>query len=247
MTTRDISHVALMAAVIVALGLVPAIPLAAGVPITLQSMGVMLAGLVLGPKRGAAAVLVVVALVALGLPVLSGGRGGLGVFAGKTTGFLAGWLVGAFVTGWLAQRGEQHVGRLNSKALMAIVSASIGAMAGIIVWKLLDAFQFHSPESAGIIVFAVTMMLTYITTVAIVKKYSIDVNQFSYYTTVSIFGCIIIMHILGVLWNVVFFSTSPLVAFMLFSLPYIPGDIVKAIAAGLITVKVRQAVAIERK
>ena len=45
---------------------------------TLQSMGVMLAGLVLGPKRGAAAVLVVLALVAIGLPVLAGGRGGIG-------------------------------------------------------------------------------------------------------------------------------------------------------------------------
>lgn len=105
MPTRDLTLIALFAAIIVALGLIPPIPLGViPVPITLQSLGVMLAGLVLGPTRGAFAVLLVIALVALGLPVLSGGRGGLGVFAGPTVGFLLGWLPGAYLTGWLSQR-----------------------------------------------------------------------------------------------------------------------------------------------
>ena len=47
------------------------------VPITLQTMGVMLAGSVLGARRGALAVLTFLALVAAGLPLLAGGRGGL--------------------------------------------------------------------------------------------------------------------------------------------------------------------------
>lgn len=100
---RNITLIALFAALIAALGLVPKFDFAFGVPITAQSMGVMLAGTVLGAKRGALAVLLFLGLVALGLPLLSGGRGGLGVFAGPTVGFLIGFPIAAFVTGWFAQ------------------------------------------------------------------------------------------------------------------------------------------------
>ncbi|MCA0342460.1 MAG: biotin transporter BioY, partial [Proteobacteria bacterium] len=55
-------------------------------------------------KRGAAAVLLVLLLVAIGLPVLSGGRGGLAVFAGPTAGYLVGWFFGAYVCGLIAER-----------------------------------------------------------------------------------------------------------------------------------------------
>ena len=44
-------------------------------------------------------------LVAVGLPLLAGGRGGLGVFATPSVGFLVGWPVAAFVVGWLTERG----------------------------------------------------------------------------------------------------------------------------------------------
>lgn len=103
---RDIARIAVFAALIVVLGLMGPIPVPGLVPITAQTLGVMLAGTVLGPKRAAAAVLVVFALVAIGLPVLSGGRGGLGVFLGPTVGFLIGWLPAAVVTGLIAQAGR---------------------------------------------------------------------------------------------------------------------------------------------
>jgi biotin transport system substrate-specific component len=184
MTTRDLGLVALMAAVIVALGAVPAIPLAAGVPITLQSMGVMLAGLLLGPKRGAAAVAVVIALVALGLPVLSGGRGGLGVFVGPTTGFLVGWLAAAFVAGFLAM-------------------------------------VLEAPEKP-----------TWLRTAQL--------------TLAAVIGGIVVLYVCGILW-LAFFMKFGLVNSFIGSLFYLPGDVAKAIVAALVTVKVRQAVAIERK
>ncbi|HEY0122331.1 MAG TPA: biotin transporter BioY [Rhizobium sp.] len=105
MTTRDLVLSALFAAIIVALGLLPPIPIGIiAVPITAQSLGVMLAGVVLGAKRGAIAVLIVVVLVSIGLPVLSGGRGGLSVFAGPTAGFFVGWAFAAYVTGYLSER-----------------------------------------------------------------------------------------------------------------------------------------------
>ncbi|ADP14838.1 transmembranal protein BioY [Achromobacter xylosoxidans A8] len=96
--------IALFAALIVVLSLIPPIPLPAiPVPVTLQTLGAMLAGAMLGPVRGALACLLYLALAAVGLPVLPGGRGGLGAFFGPTGGFLVGLVVGAFVTGWLAR------------------------------------------------------------------------------------------------------------------------------------------------
>ena len=101
--SRDLARIAVFAALIAALGLMPAIfPFGATVPITAQTLGVMLAGAVLGPWRGAAAVLVFEILVLVGLPLLSGGRGGPGVFVSPSVGYLIGWILGAFVVGLIA-------------------------------------------------------------------------------------------------------------------------------------------------
>lgn len=105
-TSRDIALVATFAGVVAALGLVPAVlPPGIPVPITAQSLGVMLAGSILGARRGFGALLLFLALVALGLPLLAGGRGGLGVFAGPSVGFLVGYPICAGVIGWLVERG----------------------------------------------------------------------------------------------------------------------------------------------
>jgi biotin transport system substrate-specific component len=105
-TSRDLALVATFAGVVAALGLVPGfIPPGFTVPITAQSLGVMLAGAVLGARRGAMSLVLFLVLVAVGLPLLAGGRGGLGVFAGPSVGFLLGYPVAAFVVGWLAERG----------------------------------------------------------------------------------------------------------------------------------------------
>jgi biotin transport system substrate-specific component len=106
--TRDLALVSLGAGLIVALGAIP--PIVVGVlpvPITLQSFGVMLVGLMFGPKRGALACLTVMALVAAGLPVLSGGRGGLAVYAGPTAGYLLAWAPAAYCVGFCAMRAER--------------------------------------------------------------------------------------------------------------------------------------------
>lgn len=107
---RHLALIALFAALIAALGLVPRIDLVSGVPITAQSLGVMLAGAVLGARRGFLAVLLLLLLVAVGLPLLAGGRGGLGVFVGPTAGFVFGFPVAAFVTGWIVEHWRAPIG-----------------------------------------------------------------------------------------------------------------------------------------
>jgi len=104
-SSRDLALVASFAALIAVLGLPGAITMPGNmVPITLQSMGVMLAGSILGWKRGAAAVVLLLVLVAAGLPLLSGGRGGLAVFFGPSAGYLFGFVLGAAVIGWLVEQ-----------------------------------------------------------------------------------------------------------------------------------------------
>lgn len=94
--------VAVFAGIVAALGLIPAISAFGGaVPITAQSLGVMLAGAILGARRGALALVVFLGLVALGLPLLAGGRGGLGVFLGPSIGYLIGFPIAAFAVGAL--------------------------------------------------------------------------------------------------------------------------------------------------
>ncbi len=101
---RDLALVASFAALIAALGLPGAFFVGGyAVPITLQTLGVMLAGSLLGWRRGALAVLTLLVLVAVGLPLLAGGRGGLAVFAGPSAGYLVGWVLGAATIGFLVQ------------------------------------------------------------------------------------------------------------------------------------------------
>ena len=76
MTDRSLVQIAFYAAFIAVLGLVPKIDLGP-VPITAQSLGIMLAGVMLGPWRGALACVLFLFVLALGAPVLSGGRGGI--------------------------------------------------------------------------------------------------------------------------------------------------------------------------
>jgi biotin transport system substrate-specific component len=123
-STRDIVYIALFAALMAAINLVPAFQLGfLPVPITAQTLGVMLAGALIGAKRGALAILLFVLLVALGLPLLAGGNGGLAVFFGPTAGFILAWPIAAYVTGWLT---EKNWRRMN--AVWFFVFAAIGGI-----------------------------------------------------------------------------------------------------------------------
>lgn len=127
MSTRDLAHVALFAALTAALGMLPALAVPfVPVPVTAQTLGPMLAGALLGARRAGLSQLAFIVLVAAGLPLLAGGRGGLGVFASPSGGFLLGFPVGAFVVGLLTQR-FWHAYTL-SRALLATVTGGILAV-----------------------------------------------------------------------------------------------------------------------
>ncbi len=102
-TSTDLSLIAVFAALIAALAILPGIPIGSlGVPITLQTLGVVLAGLVLGPTRGFAAVGLYLVAGLAGLPVFSGFRSGFGVLAGPSAGYLLAFPFAALLAGFLA-------------------------------------------------------------------------------------------------------------------------------------------------
>jgi len=171
MTTKDLVLIALFAAIVAVLGVFPpfTLPLV-GVPITAQSLGVMLAGGVLGARRGALSLVLFLALVAIGLPLLAGGRGGFGVFLGPSGGFLVGWIVAAYAIGFLVER----------------------------AWD----------------------RLTY-------------VSAFVCCVT----GGILLLYLIGIPW-VAYAAQIPLAKAFWGSMPFIPGDVIKAIIASVVIVTV---------
>lgn len=81
---------------------VPMVP----VPMTMQTWAVLLAGVALGWRWGAAAVLLYLALALAGLPMLSDGASGLGPFTGPTAGYLFAFPLAAGLAGLLAEGGR---------------------------------------------------------------------------------------------------------------------------------------------
>lgn len=105
-TARDLAQIAVFAALIAALGLPGTLQIAGNsVPITLQTLGMMLTGALIGARKGALAVGTFLALVACGLPLLAGGRGGIGfITTAPSAGYAWGFLLGVVVIGLLTRR-----------------------------------------------------------------------------------------------------------------------------------------------
>jgi biotin transport system substrate-specific component len=104
LSLRDMMLVSMFTAILGVLAYV-VIPLPfSPVPVTGQTFGIMLVGLLLGRKRGVMSVLLMIALGAIGIPVFSGGRAGFGVLVGPTGGYIFSWILSVVVTDWLYSR-----------------------------------------------------------------------------------------------------------------------------------------------
>lgn len=104
LTGQNMALVAVFAGLIALSTTPPEFSLASGVPISLQTLAVVLTGLVLGAWRGFAAVLLYVAVGLAGAPVYSDGASSWGAFVGPTGGYLWSFPIAAFVVGWIAER-----------------------------------------------------------------------------------------------------------------------------------------------
>jgi len=137
--------IVLAGSALIALSAWVAIPLPfSPVPVTGQTFAVLLVGSALGARRGAAAALAYLAEGTWGLPVFAGGAAGPHVLAGPTGGYLAGFVLGAFACGALAERGwdRRPLSTVASMAVgnVAILVPGVVRLAAFVgpgpVWKL---------------------------------------------------------------------------------------------------------------
>ena len=130
MQTLDMAYIGLFAVVI---AMCSWISIPTVVPFTLQTFAVFLAVAVLGGKRGTLAVIVYVLLGAVGLPVFSGFKGGIGVLLNTTGGYIIGFVFSALVM-WAF---EKSFGKKTWALILSMVLALAVCYAFGTVWFMI--------------------------------------------------------------------------------------------------------------
>ena len=149
------------------------IPIPGFIPIVIQDMLAMLAGLILGPLYGGAAALIFLVLGAVGLPVFSG-VGGLAVITeGPTGGFLVGYFLGAVAAGLIA--GKSAAVSWPRLALAAVASMAVIFAAGAARFYML--FPEGSVWAAAIVPFIPGTIIKLIVGIPLAKRMRIAVAR----------------------------------------------------------------------
>ena len=108
------------------------------VPITLQTLVVLLSGAMLGPYYGALSMILYVAVGALGLPVFAGGGSGIGALLGPTGGYLFSYFIAAFAIGKILQikKSPKYLDYVLAMIAGTIIIYTLGAGWGMVVTGL---------------------------------------------------------------------------------------------------------------
>lgn len=138
MKTRDLALMALFI-VLITVGTFIRIPLPL-CPVNLQPFFVILAGMLLGGKRGAFSVAGYVALGLAGVPVFTSG-GGIGYVLQPTFGFMLGYIIAAFIIGSVSSAGKSSVLRFTISGLCGLV-AVYGV--GLMYYWCISKYYLHS-------------------------------------------------------------------------------------------------------
>ncbi|MGV0362543.1 biotin transporter BioY [Corynebacterium minutissimum] len=127
----DIAYVAVFTALIIVFAFVSIPTPTAGVPIVIQNAVIILAGLVLGGRRGFFVGLLFLALGLVGLPILAGGRSALSAIAGPTVGYLVGYIIAPAIAGLIAYRAPRNKGgMIVTLAIAGIIGLAIQYLCG---------------------------------------------------------------------------------------------------------------------
>jgi biotin transport system substrate-specific component len=113
---------------------IPLMPLTP-VPLTVQNMGVLLVGMMLGSRRGFAALALYLAEGVVGLPVFSPmGPGGIAQLLGPTGGFLMVYPFVAFLAGYIFERGTKSFLRAAVAGLLGEILLFVGGLSWLYVF-----------------------------------------------------------------------------------------------------------------
>ena len=183
-----VSFVALFAAII-CVGCFIRIPLGV-IPIVLQNVLCILCAVLLGGVYGGAPAALFLIAGLIGLPVYSGGTGGVAVWLGPTGGFLPGYLLGAVAAGFIAGKPDVSEKKISVKVALRVSAAIVS---GLVILYIPGVIRFSYWATAA-------------------GKVPVDKTALSY----TMAACVI---------------------------PYIPGDIIKAVIAIPVALKLRPVLA----
>ncbi|MGV8906785.1 MAG: biotin transporter BioY [Acetobacterium sp.] len=126
-----------------------------GIPFTLQILFVLLAGLLLGSRAGLVSVLVYIFVGLAGIPVFTGG-GGLAYVFQPTFGYIIGFALGAFVTGWIAERKPEP--SMRRLILAAIAGTAVIYALGLTFYYFIANYYLNTPMGVGAIMVSGLLM-----------------------------------------------------------------------------------------
>lgn len=118
-STKDIALIGMFAAFLAVMSQI-SLPMPSGVPVTIQVFAVALVGVILGSKRGAAAVIIYILIGAVGAPVFANFRGGLEVIVGASGGYILAWPVMTLLSGVKGKSDDR------TSVMITIILALIG-------------------------------------------------------------------------------------------------------------------------
>ncbi len=141
------------------------------VPITLQTLFVLMAGAMLGARWGTISVIVYLLLGISGLPVFSGGSSGLGMIFGPTGGFLIGFVFGAFIIGYLCD--NYGTKRIHLNILFMLAGLLVIYVFGILQLMSVANLTLSEALILGMIPYMPGAVLKLIVSALIASRYSI--------------------------------------------------------------------------
>ena len=206
------------------------------VPITLQTIMVLLSGAMLGPWYGALSMAIYLLLGALGLPVFAGGGSGIASLLGPSGGYLFSYPLAAFVVGYLAQkRTTNALVRFASFALvqLLILIVTIDAMLGMgwlaFITKLSSTFRAVLAVVGLLLLFGMLALLIY-------GKKS---KALSPPMVLAMYAGTLVIYVLVAIQCKIVTGTPWPGIFLGWVLPFIIGDTVKLVIAASIAGKVK--------
>ena len=207
------------------------------VPITLQTLMVLLSGALLGAYLGALSQFLYLLVGALGLPVFAGGSFGLGAILGPTGGYLMSYPIAAFVVGFIYQKRNKAVQYISAGligCLMLIAYTDLIFNAGIMKYgkatlvSLMTFGQRMAFVFGSLAVIAIIFYLTFY----LHKKKKIEFNS-----VFAMFAGTIVIYAFGASYGKLITGLGWAAVFIGWVLPFIIGDSIKLMVAAYIANK----------
>ena len=122
------------------------------VPIVLSTLFVILSGLLLGSRWGPTSMALYLLVGVIGIPVFAGGKGGFAHFLGPTGGYLFGYLLASWVTGFISERPHG----LTILDILAVIVGSLSIYAPGVLWlKMVTQMSWQKTLIAGVLPFLI--------------------------------------------------------------------------------------------